>query len=209
MLGGTFVQPLFRGRTIDAERRQILLARRAADLTDAQLRRWSSEQLTLVEQAYWDLAFAVRNLEVQTSALQQAQRQVQSNERQAQEGTLAPIDVVEAQIQVANFRQTVASAQQALTQAENRLKTPDVARPTSPLWHAARAGGPVEPTDAGRAAGRGGELALERRPELGVGLARRAQNEIDRRSSATGAAAGRPGRRLHAGRPGRRRPRRP
>ena len=58
------------------------------------------DQLTLVEQAYWELVFAVRNLDVQTTALAQAQSQVASNERQAREGTLAPIDVVEAQIQV-------------------------------------------------------------------------------------------------------------
>ena len=75
------------------------------DLTGSQLTQVIMDQLTLVEQAYWDLAFAVRNLEVQIDALSQAQRQVASNERQVKEGTLAPIDVVEAQTQVANFRQ--------------------------------------------------------------------------------------------------------
>ena len=112
--GLSYVQPLFRGRSIDAERRQILLARRTADLTDSQLAQVLTEQVTLVEQAYWDLAFAARNLQVQVAALQQAEGQVSSNERQAQQGTLAPIDVVEAQTQVANFRQTVALAQQPL-----------------------------------------------------------------------------------------------
>ena len=65
-LSATYVQPLLRGRTIDAERRKILLARETVDLTDAQLTQVVMDQLTLVEEAYWDLAFAARNLEVLT-----------------------------------------------------------------------------------------------------------------------------------------------
>jgi HAE1 family hydrophobic/amphiphilic exporter-1 len=180
-LGGSFIQPLLRGRRIDDERRQILLARRAADLNDAQLRQVLSEQLTLVEEAFWDLAFAVRNLEVLGEALQQAVRQVQSNERQAQEGTLAPIDVVEAQIQVSNFQQRVASAQQALTQAENRLKALILPDRSSPLWQQPLVPrGSVElamPTVSLEEAVRS---ALERRPELAALESSRAQNDVDR-----------------------------
>ncbi len=77
-LSATYMQPLFRGRAIDADRRNILLARRAVDLTDAQLTQVVMDQLTLVEQAYWDLAFAVRNLEVLASALEQARAQVRA-----------------------------------------------------------------------------------------------------------------------------------
>ena len=179
-LGATFVQPLARGRTIDAERRQILLARRAADLTDAQLRQVLSEQLTLVEQAYWDLAFAVRNLEVQSAALQQAQRQVLSVERQAQEGTLAPIDVVEAEIQVANFRQNIASAQQALTQAENRLKSLMLPDRTSPLWQQPLVPSEsVERTVPAISLDAAVQSALTRRPELASLESVQAQNEVD------------------------------
>jgi HAE1 family hydrophobic/amphiphilic exporter-1 len=179
-LGATFVQPLLRGRTIDNERRQILLARRAADLNDAQLRQVLAEQLTLVEEAFWDLAFAVRNLEVQSSALEQALRQVQSNERQAQEGTLAPIDVVEAQIQVSNFRQTVASSQQALTQAENRLKALMLPDRSSPLWQQPLVPtGSVELTVPAVSVDEAVQRALERRPELAALESTRAQNQVD------------------------------
>ena len=62
------------------------------------------DQLTLVEEAYWDLAFAARNLDVLNNALGQARTQVESNGRQVTQGTLAPIDVVEAQTQVSRFR---------------------------------------------------------------------------------------------------------
>ena len=180
-LSASYVQPLARGRTIDVERRQILVARSSVDLTNSQLTRIVMDQLTLVEQAYWDLAFAVRNLDVLAGALSQAQSQVESNERQVKEGTLAPIDVVEAQTQVANFRQTVASAQQALTEAENRLKSLVLAGRQSDAWH--RPLIPIEATDRptpSLSLDEAVALALQRRPELASLESTRAQNEIDR-----------------------------
>jgi len=180
-LTASYVQPLFRGRAIDNNRRNILLARRAVDLTDAQLAQVVMDQLTLVEQAYWDLAFAARNLDVLTSALTQARGQVESNERQAKQGTLAPIDVVEAQTQVARFQQSVASGQQALTEAENRLKRLMLASRTAPTWNqpivpaelADRAPPPLALEEAVT-------LALARRPELRALDSSRAQNAVDR-----------------------------
>lgn len=181
-LGVSYIQPLLRGRSIDAERRQILLARRAADLTDAQLNQVVMDQLTLVEEAYWNLVFAARNLEVQTQALAQAQAQVTSNERQSQGGTLAPIDVVEAQTQASVFRQTTASAQQSLTEAENRLKSLMAANRTADIWNQPLAPADITdrplPTLSLEEAMR---LALARRPELAALDTTRAQNEINQR----------------------------
>jgi HAE1 family hydrophobic/amphiphilic exporter-1 len=177
----TYIQPLARGRSIDAERRNILLARRTVELTDAQLIQVVMDQLTLVEEAYWDLAFAARNLDVLTSALTQARGQVDSNQRQATQGTLAPIDVVEAQTQVSRFQQAVASGEQALTSAENRLKRLILASRTAPAWSQ-----PLVPGDlADRTApplvlGDAMALALARRPELKSVDIERAQNDIDR-----------------------------
>jgi outer membrane protein len=179
-LSASYVQPLFRGRAIDQERRQILLARRTADLSVAQLAQIAAEQLTLVEAAYWDLVFAARNLEVQSQALAQAQAQVTSNERQVGQGTLAPIDVVEAQTQVANFRQSIASAQQALTEAENRLKTLVAPSRGAGIWNR-----PIVPTDPADlpvpslALEEATTLALSRRPELSALDTVRAENAIN------------------------------
>jgi HAE1 family hydrophobic/amphiphilic exporter-1 len=179
-LTGTYVQPLLRGRTIDLDRRNILVARRAVDLTDAQLSQVVMDQLTLVEEAYWDLAFASGNLVVLTDALAQARGQVASNERQVSQGTLAPIDVVEAQTQVSRFQQAVFSGQQALTEAENRLKRLMLTDRTSLVWNQplvpadlADRTPPPQPLDQALT------LALTRRPELKSLEIQRAQNEID------------------------------
>ena len=76
-LTATYVQPLFRGRAIDNERRNILLARRTVDLTDAQLTQVVMDQLTLVEEAY--LGSRVRRPQPRSAdlnALGQARAQV-------------------------------------------------------------------------------------------------------------------------------------
>ncbi len=180
-LSAAYTQPLLRGRSIDNERRNILLARKTVDLTDAQLTQVVMDQLTLVEEAYWDLAFAARNLEVLLNALGQARTQVQSNERQVIQGTLAPIDVIEAQTQVSRFEQAVANGQQSLTTAENRLKRLMLSRRSAPAWNQ-----PLVPADlADRMASvhvvdDAMKLALSRRPELRALDITREQNAIDR-----------------------------
>ena len=180
-LSASYTQPLLRGRAIDLDRRNIEIARRAVDLTDAQLLQVVMDQLTLVEEAYWDLAFSARNLDVLASALAQARGQVASNERQAKEGTLAPIDVVEAQTQVSRFQLAVASGQQALTEAENRLKRLMLADRNAAAWNQ-----PIVPADlTERPAPTLGldeavKIALVRRPELKALDSVRAQNEVDR-----------------------------
>ncbi|HZA34767.1 MAG TPA: TolC family protein [Vicinamibacterales bacterium] len=180
--GVSFTQPLLRGFRINPARRQILLTRRAADLTAAQVSTVLMEQLALVEQAYWDVVFATRFLEVQVTALGQAQGQVASNERQAQQGTLAPIDVVEAETQAATFRQSVATAQQALAQAENRLKRLVLANRNAALWSQALV--PTEPSDRDLPSITVEEalkLALAQRPELRESQVALEQNAIEQR----------------------------
>ena len=129
-----FVQPLGRGLTTSAARRQIAIASRSEQLSDAQLRQRATDAITGVEQAYWNLGFAVRNLDVQRQALEQARQQVESNRRRAEQGVLAPIDIVEAETQVATIEQNVYAAQEVVTRAENALKVLILPNRASPLW---------------------------------------------------------------------------
>jgi HAE1 family hydrophobic/amphiphilic exporter-1 len=134
-LAVSFVQPLGRGLTTDAVRRQIEIASRSERLSGAELRERAITSITGVEQAYWKLGFAVRNLDVQRQALDQARRQVESNKRRAAQGVLAPIDIVEAETQVATIQQSVYLAQEAVTRAENALKVLILPDRSSPMWN--------------------------------------------------------------------------
>src|SRR6266446_9303431 len=65
LLTFTFTQPLMRGRRIDLPRRQIEVAKKNLSLTDAQFRQRAIEVITSVQRSYWDLVFALRNLQIQ------------------------------------------------------------------------------------------------------------------------------------------------
>lgn len=129
-----YVQPLWRGLRIDDNRRQVQIARKNLSLTDAQFRQQALDVITRVVQAYWDLAFSLRNLQVQIDAVKQARLQVESNQRQVDEGILAPIDIVAANTQVTTFEQNVYTAQEAVTRAENTLKTLLLPDRRAALW---------------------------------------------------------------------------
>jgi outer membrane protein TolC len=133
-LTATYTQPLWRGLRFDDTRRQIAVARRNVTLSDTQFRQRVIDIITRVQQTYWDLVFALRNLQVQIDAVKQARLQFESNRRQVVQGTLAPIDVVAAQTQVATFEQNVYSAQEAVTRAENALKSLMLPDRRAVLW---------------------------------------------------------------------------
>ncbi|HVE56482.1 MAG TPA: TolC family protein, partial [Pyrinomonadaceae bacterium] len=141
----TYTQPLFRGRTIDNNRRTIEIAKKNLSLSDAQFRQRAIEVIAQVEQAYWDLAYALRNLQVQIDAVKQARLQLESNQRLVAKGVLAPIDIIAANAQITTFEQNVYTAQEQITQAENTLKTLMLPDRTSEIW--TRALVPVSPVE--------------------------------------------------------------
>jgi outer membrane protein TolC len=130
----TYTQPLWRGLRFDNNRRTIEIAKKNLSLSDAQFRQRAIEVISQVEQAYWDLVFALRNLQVQIDAVKQARVQLESNQRLVEKGVLAPIEIVAASTQVTTFEQNVYTAQEQVTRSENTLKTLILADRTAPLW---------------------------------------------------------------------------
>jgi HAE1 family hydrophobic/amphiphilic exporter-1 len=130
----SYTQPLLRGRRIDDTRRKIEIAKRNLSLTDIQFRQRVTDVISRVEEAYWQLVYSLRNLQVQNEAVNQTTAQVESNRRQVEQGILAPIDVVEAEAQVKIFEQNAYAAQEDVTRAENALKTLLLPDRTAELW---------------------------------------------------------------------------
>ncbi len=118
----SYTQPLLRGRKTDDTRRRVEIAKKNLSLTDAQFRRRATEVITNVEQAYWELAYALRNLQIQIDAVRQARAQAESDRRQVEKGVIAPVDLLESETQVKNFEQGVYAAQETVARAENGLK---------------------------------------------------------------------------------------
>jgi outer membrane protein TolC len=130
----TYTQPLWRGLRFDVNRYNIAIAKKNVTLSDTEFRRIATETVSAVEQAYWDLVFSLRNLQVQLEAVKDARLQLESNERQVKQGTLAPIEIAAAQVQVTTFEQNVYIAQESITRAENVLKTLLLPNRTAEMW---------------------------------------------------------------------------
>jgi HAE1 family hydrophobic/amphiphilic exporter-1 len=131
----SYVQPLVRGLRFDLPRRQIEVAKKNLSLTDAQFRQRAIEVITNVQRSYWDLLFALRNLQIQRDSLTDAREQLAHNRRMVAEGSLAPIDVVAAETQVANFEQSEFSALEDVNRTENNLKNMIAENQQARLWN--------------------------------------------------------------------------
>ncbi|HEX8773296.1 MAG TPA: TolC family protein [Pyrinomonadaceae bacterium] len=177
-----YTQPLWRGLRFDNNRRQIEIAKRNLSLTDAQFRQRTIETITLVQRAYWDLVFALRNLQVQRDAVRDARAQLEHNRRLVAEGVLAPIDVVAADAQVSGYEQSVYSALEDVSRAENNLKNLIAENRQSPFWNVSLI--PTDPVDLEPPAitlPDAMEAAMSNRPELKQSDVVREINQIDQR----------------------------
>ncbi|MEP7352906.1 MAG: TolC family protein, partial [Acidobacteriota bacterium] len=181
-LNFSYTQPLLRGFRFDDNRRKLAVAKKNQSLTDEQFRQRVMETTTRAEQAYWDLVFAYRNLQVQVQAVQLGRDQDASNRRQQEQGLLAAIDVVAAQRQLTTFEVGAYTAQESLSTAENAIKTLILADRGDPLWSTALI--PVTPVNLSPPViplADAVNEALASRPELAQLRASKEINETDNR----------------------------
>jgi outer membrane protein TolC len=133
-LAFNITQPLLRNRTTDSYRQLLQTTRKDREAADTSLRATVANTARNVKNAYWDLAYARENLTAQQQSLDLAKRALADNEKRVQIGTMAPIDIVEAQSEVARNEEAVIVAEAAIKQAEDRLRAL-VLNPSSPdFW---------------------------------------------------------------------------
>lgn len=181
-LGFSVLQPLFRGRKFDQQRRTIEIAKRNLSLTDTQFRQRSIETVAAVQKSYWDLTYALRNLQVQRDALRDAKDQLEHNRRLVNEGQLAPIDIVAAETQVANYEQAVYDALNTVNLNENVLKNLISPNRNDVLWSEALT--PVESVEVAipnTSLTEAMDTALENRPEIEINRTQKDINLLDQR----------------------------
>jgi outer membrane protein len=137
-----YTQPLLRDFKIDATRQQLLVTRINQDISDIQLQQITMNTIANVRNAYWDYVFAVQSVEVSRQSLALADELLRNNQTKVEIGTMAPIDVVQAQSQAAQQRQALVTAEGARRTAEIALKRLIVSGTADPLWTAT-----IEPVD--------------------------------------------------------------
>ena len=166
-LNAQVTQPLLQNFRADPQRRQIVVSQNGERQAGHDFERSVLDVLADVQNAYWDLVFAIRTHEVEMQSLDLAQDLLRNNQVQVEVGTMAPIDVLQAEAEVAAREEALILAEQQIRQTEDVLKAlirdpdapgfwDDVIRPLDAPSVEDYA---VEVDDAIR-------LALQRRPEL-------------------------------------------
>ncbi len=138
----TLTQPLLRGFRIDGTRQQLLVTSINRDISEIQLRGTIATTLASVRNTYWELVYALEALDVARGSLTLAERLVTDNRARVEVGTMAPLDVVQAEAEVATRRQAVAQAEATWRTTELALKRLIVNGTDDPLWRAS-----INPTD--------------------------------------------------------------
>ena len=142
-LSARFVQPLLRNFKTDALRQQIETSRNNQVIADIGVREQVTATAQAVRNAYFDLIGAIEGHKVSLQSLQLAQESLRNNQTKVEVGTLAPIDIIEAEAEVASNEEAVINAEARIKTVEDRLRTL-VLNPTQPDFWTLR----VEPTDA-------------------------------------------------------------
>ena len=133
-LVGTYVQPLLRGFRVDNLRQQLEINLINREISEESARATVTQTIANVRNAYWDLVFAQSAVEVAQRATELADKLVEDNQARVEVGTLAPLDIVQAQAEAATRRQTLAAAEAAAQTAEIALKRFLVSGTDDPLW---------------------------------------------------------------------------
>lgn len=162
-----YTQPLLRNYSIDQIRQQVASSRKVRDLSDIQLQGVVTGTLRSVKNAYWDLVYTIDNLKAQQQSLALSQQFLRDNQKRVEIGTLAPIDIVQAQAEVAANEQGVIVADAAIKQAQDSLRALLLDPGTPDFWNIT-----FDPTDAASFAERAIDVdaavrnALDKRSDL-------------------------------------------
>lgn len=139
----SFSQPLLEGFKIDGARAQVRTAERNRLIADVQLEQQIVVTRVQVQAAYLNLIGAIEGLKVAQQNLELSRESLRNNQVRVEVGTMAPIDVIEAEAEVASNEEATIVAESSVATAEDALRALifDPARPD--YWQVT-----IQPTDS-------------------------------------------------------------
>jgi outer membrane protein TolC len=139
----TATQHLLQGAGIWVNKRFMYQAQISRRITDSSFREQILYTVNQVESIYWGLVQAYEDVQAKERALEQSNQLLSDNRKQLEVGSMAPLDVVNAESSVAADQQSLISAQSALNYQQQIIKQA-ITRNTN---DAALSAAPVVPTD--------------------------------------------------------------
>ncbi len=130
----SYTQPLLRGFRIDQTRQQMQTTLINRDNADLNLKARTTNTLAGVRSAYWDYVFSIQAVDVAKQSMALASKLLSDNKIRVEVGTMAPMDVVQAEAEEATRQQTLTTATATMRTAELSLKRLIVSGTNDPLW---------------------------------------------------------------------------
>jgi outer membrane protein len=138
----SFTQPLLKNFKIDSSRQQLIVSKANRDISDFDLRQSVLTTVRTVKYAYWNLKAAHNSLAVAKQSLDLAKESLRNNRTRVDVGTMAPIDIVEAEAEVARREEAVIVAEGTVARAADSLRTLIFAQDMPDFWKVA-----IDPTE--------------------------------------------------------------
>lgn len=121
-LSAQVIQPLAQNFKLNPNKQRILVAQNSERISRFQFETQVMDTVRDVSIGYLDLIFSIRDLEVGRQSLKLAQDLLRNNRIQVEVGTMAPIDVLEAEAEVAAREEAVILGESAIVGYEDLLK---------------------------------------------------------------------------------------
>ncbi|MBC8284217.1 MAG: TolC family protein [Nitrospinae bacterium] len=118
----TLTQPLLKDFGIDNNKREIYIAKNNQKISDFEFKQSVIDTITEAENTYWDLVFSIEDLKVKKKSLERAQKLEKQVKAQVDVGTMAPLEMLQAQSEVASRDQLLLTAQDLILDNEDNLK---------------------------------------------------------------------------------------
>jgi outer membrane protein len=135
-------QPLLNGFGYRANAKFIRIAANEVGIAKDYFREQVASVISTIENDYWTLVQDKQNVLVAQEAVKYNQKLLEDNKRQVQIGTLAPLDVIQAESNLATAQQNLIVAQTTFQQQQELIKTEISKQVTGDLLTA-----DIEPTD--------------------------------------------------------------
>ncbi|TVM03829.1 MAG: hypothetical protein CV087_02895 [Candidatus Brocadia sp. WS118] len=118
----SITQPLLKGAGWFYNRSPIYIARNNKKISLAQFKSRALEVSNAVQEAYWNYVQAMENLKVAKKSLERAEDLLKKNKVQVEVGTLAPVEIIDAESGVASRVEAVILAENTIRDREDELK---------------------------------------------------------------------------------------
>jgi outer membrane protein len=129
-----FVMPFLRGLGVEANTANLVIAKRNLDVSHETLRGQATTTLRTVEDAYWNLRAAREAQRVAEQTLRLSEDLYDLNKKKVEVGTLAPIEITQAEANVASNVELTIRSKETVGNAEDNLRRLMAIPKDDPMW---------------------------------------------------------------------------